>query len=185
MSIFNVQIVDAEYVKQNSDIEFNVETRLIDNSIMLSQRIDLLQLIGQELYVEVMTAVSGGTESSNQLTLINDYILPYVTQRAVYHLLPSLHGKIRNSNVVSQNSENSNAIDLQELKYKRDIQANLSQFLGERLVNFLCLNITDYPTYRTVTNKTDLIGRKQSYIGGIVLPDTSQINRNYDDSKNY
>jgi hypothetical protein len=63
-------------------------------------------------------------------------------------------------------------------------QANLSQFLGERLVNFLCLNISIYPKYGTVTNTTDLVGRKQSYIGGIVLPDKSQINRNYDDSKN-
>ncbi|MFM7088510.1 MAG: hypothetical protein ACKOW9_03185 [Candidatus Paceibacterota bacterium] len=170
--LLDVQFLSVETLKQNTDIEANVDDKVLNTNIMLAQQIEVQQLLGQTLYTEIQQAVSGATLTTVQRTLLDGYILPYLQQMTIYYAMPSIWGKMRNSSVVTQQGENSQAVGLDELKYRRDIVKNNAEFLGQRLVNFIKLHLSDYPNYYTATSTTDLHGRNNSYSGGLYLPDS-------------
>ena len=183
--LIDVQLLSVEKLKKNTDIEANVDDKVLNTNIMLAQRIEVQQLLGQTLYNEIQLAVSGNTLTTPQTTLIQGYIQPYLEQMTIYYALPSIWAKMRNSSLVTEQGENSNSVGLNELKFRRDIIKNNAQFLGQRLVAFINLNISDYPSYLQVNSNTDLLSRKTAYTGGLFIPDLPPYFRNYDDSHRY
>jgi hypothetical protein len=71
-------MVDEQWVKDNSPIDDNVDTKLLRNAMRTAQDIYIRDLIGSGLYDEVLTQINAGTLSADadNLLLVNTYIAP-------------------------------------------------------------------------------------------------------------
>ena len=74
-----------------------------------------------------------------------------------------------NKSVSGQNSDNSQPIDLEELKYLQAQLRDKAEFYTQRLADHLLANMTLYPEYTSADNIDDIKPSSNSYFAGMQL----------------
>jgi hypothetical protein len=138
-------------------------------NIIRAQEIEIQQILGTPLYQDILLKVSGNTLNSVETTLVRDYIFPCLVEYSVYYAMPSIWAKLENSSVINRNPENALSVDLPALKYRRGDIKNSAEFLGTRIVNFLCDQSNSFPLY--TSNSNDLYATHRIYDSGLVFDD--------------
>lgn len=171
-----VYLIDEAYLKANTTINLNVEESLLNNSILDAQEIRLQPLLGTKLYQKLLADVQG-TPSGVYKTLLDDYCLKVVAYWAWFESLPFIRYKAMNKGVQSQNSANSVPVELDELKFLTDKISNKAQFYSQRLVDYLCANMSLFPEYSQNTTIADIQPVDTDFDCGIYLGNSSNYNR--------
>jgi len=78
---------------------------LLDKRLLKCQRKYLRDLIGEDFYDEILTEFAAGTLTADNLTLLNDYIIPMLSYYLVYESLPDIRTNITSSGVVELSQE--------------------------------------------------------------------------------
>lgn len=165
-----VKFVSANYIKQNTIIEMNVDDSKITPVIIKVQRVYLQQILGSYFYDHLSDAVANSTLTTAEENLIRNYIQSMVAEYVVYEALPFLNYKATNKAISKESSEFSQASDLDEIKYLRSNIKDMAEFLSKRLSKYLCDNQSDFPEYQDPTQPENLPKNSRSYFGGIYLP---------------
>ena len=125
--------------------------------IGIAQDIHLQTLLGTKFYNNLLSKVSstGNTFNNDELTLVNDYIAPYLIQTAYFEMIPHLHYRTMNRAIVVGDMESATGVDIETMKYLRTIQQQRSDFYKMRLVDYLMTGrgqnlFPDYLTYSTI-----------------------------------
>jgi hypothetical protein len=100
-------------------------------------------------------SVTGNTFNSDELTLVNEYIAPYLIQTAYFEMIPSLHYRTMNRGIVQGEMESATSVDTETMKYLRGIQFQRANFYKMRLQDYLITGrgqnlFPDYNTYSTI-----------------------------------
>jgi len=112
--------------------------------------------------------------NSVETILVRDYIFPCLVEYSVFYAMPSIWAKLENSSVVNKQPENNNVVDLKGLQYRRDDVKNSAEFLGTRIIRFLCdQSSKSFPLYTASSN--DLYPARSIYDSGLVFSDNSII----------
>ena len=157
----NVLFIGETYLKENSNIDENVDVKEIIPSIADAQEMHLLPTLGSALYEDLKTKVDAGTTNAAEDTLISDYIAPMLVKFVQMELSTDLLYKYRDKGVMKKSSENSSAASYTDMRYLMDRWDNKAQFYKQRLVDYLCGNTATFPAYLQSPNSWD------------VLPDTN------------
>ena len=72
----NVLFISEAFVKDNTLLHENIDFKFIRPVIMLSQDIHLQPKLGTTMFNELKTQIIGGTLTTANTTLLNDYIQP-------------------------------------------------------------------------------------------------------------
>jgi hypothetical protein len=165
-----VKFVSADYVKQNTTIELNVDDAKLNSVILKAQRIYIQQVLGSYFYEHLSTQISGNTLTTLEEDLMRDYIQPALSEWTLYEVLPFLNYKATNKAVSKQSSEFSEASTLDEIKYLRNSVRDMASFFTQRLTKYLCDYQHLFPKYASPVTPENLSRKTKNYFSGVYIP---------------
>ena len=168
--------IGSQYLRDNSIINDNVDSKVLEPLIRVTQDKYIQSTIGTPLYekmIQLVEAANPALPSPVPVTgdykiLLEDYIIPVLVQYTVYEAVPFMNFKFRNKSISKQASDNSTPADLAELYYIRDNVLSTAQFYAERMSVYLCKNSNLFPEYHAST--TDLSPDPNNSFNGIHIP---------------
>ena len=163
-----VLFLSVDHLRDNTVINKNVDSELLEPFILLAQNIRIEQTIGTLLYNEIVTQIQGDSLSVLNKTLVDDYIQDALVHWAFYECLPFLRYKVMNNNVVSKTAENSTPLSREEAQDLREEIRNTAEFYTERLIDYIKNNTASFTEYTTNTG-SDVTPDTVNYYSGMNL----------------
>lgn len=167
-------LIGETYLKDSSYIDENVDVKLIRNSILESQELRILPILGTGLYNELMTQYTPPTTVTalNQ-TLVNTYIKPALKYWVLLDSALILTFKVMNKSVVKRTAENTETIQSSDLDMLMDHFRIRAEVYSEKLTKYLLANSTSYPLYTNPGNSIDTeYPKRNNYTQGLYLGGT-------------
>lgn len=168
-----VFFLSSDVLKERTTIDLNVEDKILDNSILDAQEIDLQNVIGTRLYNRLKTDVMNNSVTGTYKTLLDDYIFYFLLKYAQRRALLYMWVKFRNKGLMQQNSENSQPVDLSIFDKVRGEILNDCEFYSNRLKLFLMDYQDSLIEYRDWNNDNKLSNMNpdinNSYFSGLHL----------------
>jgi hypothetical protein len=179
-------LATAGEVISNSFTNANTDPALIStNTILLSELAHLKSAIGKKFYEELKTQNNGGTLTTANQTLMDDFLVRTLCWFARFEVINEIQSNSSSAGIVHNIDEFSTIIDPAELNaYKQDTYRKAEIYLKD-MIEFLddTDNSGDYPTY-TANAPCNTTTYKNH---GIIMYDSiySRPRRDYDSWKNY
>jgi hypothetical protein len=171
-----ILFITEDFVKQNSQLDENVDMKLIRSTIYDAQRDYILPILGTDLYNKLTSDISGSTLTGNYLSLTNDYVAEALLKWVIFELQFVLLYKMRNKNVSKQNSENSSPVDYTEHRYLMDHWRAKAETRSEDITRYLCANTDLFPEYTSNSDPEDIKPHGSNYTTSIYLGDGDYTN---------
>ncbi len=165
----NILIFGPQYFKDNSVVENNVADDVIEVIINKAQKVRIEPILGTDLYNKILNDISGSTLSGNYVTLVDEYIIPALIEWVQYDGTAYFNYKFTNKSVLTKNSEQSAAVGLDEIKYLRDGMRDMSEYLSQRITNYIKTNPSYFPEYYTNSTIDDIKPKSTVYFSGLYL----------------
>lgn len=144
-------------IKEDTPLSKNVDDKYLTETILYCQDIYIQKKIGSTLYDELKSDVNASTLTGVNKTLMDNYIRKalkwYVMAETVYEV----SFPVTNKGVVSRDGEASTAADRRAIDLVYERYKNKAEHYTQRLINFLCENDTDYPSYTDPGSGADVI----------------------------
>ena len=142
----NVQLISEAKIRQYTDMNDNVDSKLIVNAIREAQDIELQRILGTLLYNKVIDEVANSTLSGVYKTLVDEYVQNFLLYAVYYNTLEAIYLRPRNNGLLIPNGgENSDTADRSMYNVKRQSVKNKSEFYAEKLSQYLIENQNNYP----------------------------------------
>jgi hypothetical protein len=169
-----VLLISEVKLKNFTNINKNVDMDVLKAEVQVAQDIDLQTILGSRFYYHLLDQVqsTGNTFNSDELTLVNDYIQPYLIQTAYFNAIPHLYARTMNNGVTLGTMENSSSVDIETMKYLRSLQKQRADFYSQRLLDYLLTGRgqNKFPDYNSASTIDGMIpDRVQKYNNGIFL----------------
>ena len=167
-------IIKVDTYIAESPVNGNIDSQLILPTIKRVQKNIILSILGTALYNDLLSEIDSDPDLSGNVpyqTLVNDYITPCMVEYINAELPPDLTFKFTNKSIVKKNSENSQPVDLTEMRNIIQRATYRAQLEGERLIRYLVTNAnTLYPLYLNPGNTYDtVIPRATMFSTGMYL----------------
>lgn len=155
----NVLLISENKLKAFTTVNKSVDIDAIRSEILVSQDVHLQNLLGTKFYNSLLSKVSatGNTFTNDELTLVQDFIAPYLIHISYYEMLPALHLRTMNVGVVQPGALEGGrqGVDIATMQYLRGLQKQRSDFYQQRLVDYLNTGygqglFPDYLNYSTL-----------------------------------
>lgn len=171
MALEIIYIVEEPTVKQLTQIDENVDVKLLDKAIRNAQDIQIQTALGTALYNKILTDIKNNTLSGNYLTLVETYITPALVEWVLYYVIPSLLYKYRNKAIDTQGGDNAQPISRDEMERLQAEAKNVAEWYTKRLKDYMCQFNNLFPELQQ-NNTGDMIQPdKQNYSTNIYLGD--------------
>ena len=145
MSI-NTFLISETKLREFTDINNNVDSKLLTSNIVIAQDIHIQRVIGTVLYEKLMSDVKNNTLSGNYKTLLDDYIQDMLLWASYYEVLEAIYLRPRNNGLlIPTGGENSKDADMSLYEKKRTGAKNKMEFYADRLSRYLAYNQGLFP----------------------------------------
>ena len=139
--------IEIDRLKEFSVVNENLDNKLLEPTLIAVQDLFLRQILGKDLYNELKTQVDNSSVTSDNQTLLNDYIEPYLINKVIANCMLDITYKLRNKAVMTNNSDNGQVATLTDLSKLMGQYENRAEGYKKLLDEFLCDNGTTYPLY--------------------------------------
>lgn len=161
--------ITIEELKQTT-FNANLDNEYIAPALEEAQSIYLREIIGDLLYNSITNKIDDETLSGKYLTLVNQYIKPYLTYKVQSVIVIPLNNKTRNAGVINQYDQGFNTSTMKDTAYLADYYNSRAEFYANRLTTYLQKNSTDFPEYGysddNITQPTESQNVTTIYLGG-------------------
>lgn len=176
----NILFISETTLKDRSLLQDNIDPKLIRPTIKQCQDMYIEPILGTGLYRELQEQIEDATLTALNIKLLDYYITDCLSWYVASEMVMSLGFKLTNKNVLRKNSENSNEASLSELFDLMNYYKNKAEWYAQRISDYLCENIVDYPLYNNPGSGVDIIQpNSSSYSTGMYLGDTPKDYKNY------
>lgn len=139
-------IISEEKLREFTDINDNLDSKLLMNGVREAQDIYLQRLTGTSLYEYILNQIDANTLSGNYKKLVDDFIQPYLIYASYWECLDAIYTRPRNNGLLQPTGgENSEKADGTWYNRKRQMVENKMEYYGERLTNYLIQNEDQFP----------------------------------------
>lgn len=139
-------LISETKLRSFSDLNNNVDPKLLTTAIATAQDIYLQRLISTALYQKIINDVDTNTLAGNYLTLVDSFIVPYLIWASYWESLEYIYIRPRNNGLISPTGgENSTNVDTNLFEKKRQLADNKSQFYSTKLTQYLIQNQNLFP----------------------------------------
>ena len=166
----NVLFISEARLKSLTAIHDNVEPNDLMPFVLQAQDIYVQDVLGTKFYNSLKTNVSGASLTTEETTLINDYISPALANYSLYLAIPTLNYKFKNKSILNPSSEESLNTGFDEMKYLRENTLDTAQFYMARALDYLCDNSSAFPDYSQPGSDGMMPNKRSPYNSGIVMP---------------
>lgn len=139
--------IEIDRLKEFSTINENLDSKLLEPTLIAVQDLHLRQILGKNLYNELKTQIDADTVTALNQTLLNDYIEAYLLQKVVSECMLDITVKLRNKAVMTTSSDNGIVADLTQLSKMQGQYANRAEGYKNLMEEYLCENSSSYPLY--------------------------------------
>jgi len=160
-------IISEEYLKEMSIINGNTDMKILTPTIRLCQDKYIKPILGSDLFNEIISQIP--TLSAANQALMDGYVLPSMLHYIVCEATPVFKYRYANKGIMVNNSQNSNPIDFNEMRWLMDKWKNDAEWYAEQATKFLVENRNDYPLYDANTTCDKIKPNKTNYTTGINL----------------
>lgn len=167
--------IESTRLKNFSVISENLDNKLIEPTIVAVQDLYLRDIVGKDLYAELITQINANTVTSLNQTLLNDYIEPYLINKVISESVLDMTYKMRHKAIMTTNSDFGQVANLTDLSKIKGQYENRAEGYKNLLEKFMCDNGDDYPLYCPKN--------KESTLGGLYLGNPRYKNRYYEKNK--
>ena len=94
-------IISEAKLRQFTDVNNNLDTELIKNSVREAQDIALQRIIGTKLYNKILSDINADTLTGDYKTLVDDYIQDFLLYAAYYEALEAIYIRPRNNGLLT------------------------------------------------------------------------------------
>lgn len=145
---FKQIILSEQFVRAQSVINDSVDFKLLRPIIFMIQDTKLKQLLGSNLYNDILTQTTPPTSltGANQV-LVDDYILPCLHWYLVAEHCIVTKFRFMNKGIMEKNSDNSQQTSTDDLKFIERRYSNMAECYGQDMKNYIIANPTLYPSY--------------------------------------
>jgi len=161
-------LVSEQRMKQWTGLDENVRTEDIRVYIIQAQDIYVQDTLGTKFYNTIKSNIINNALTSDEETLLKDYVGPMLMQYALYLMLPHIKYKIVDKGILNGTSEETQATTLDELKYLRESTLNTAQFYNERVIEYFRDNPGMFPDYETPGTDGMYPNKQTPYFSGLV-----------------
>lgn len=139
-------IISEEKLREFTDINDNLDSKLLMNAVREAQDIYLQRLTGTSLYEYILAQIDANTLTGDYKHLVDAFIQPYLIYASYWEALDAIYTRPRNNGLLQPTGgENSEKADGTWYNRKRDIANNKMQYYGERLTNYLIQEQDKFP----------------------------------------
>lgn len=164
----SVILLSENAIKDNSIITNNLESKYIQQAVILAQEMCLQPLLGTTLLNEIYAQVQDDDIEDRIKTLLDDYIQPILLNAAISNIIVNVSMKIKNLGVVNTNDTNVNNFGLKDIQwYKAQYDYNADFFIN-RCRDYLVQNKEQFPEWPGC-NCNGMRGGQTNYKIGIVI----------------
>ena len=162
--------ITIEELKQTT-FNANLDDEYIAPALEEAQSIYLREIIGDLLYSSITSKIDEETLSGKYLTLVNQYIKPYLTYKVQSVIVIPLNNKTRNAGVIQQYDQGFNTSTMKDTAYLADYYNSRAEFYANRLTTYLQKNAADFPEYGysddNITQPTTSQNVTGIFLGGV------------------
>ena len=177
MAIQHTLFISATILKKDTALGGSVDDNLIMPYILLAQDMNILPVLGTDLYEAIKTKINGGTLTGDYKTLMETYIQPALVQFSFSQLAPYLRLRfVNNAVVVMGATEQSSSATYDDIKPLMDTATDAAEFYRQRMIDYLRNNSRSFPEYTSNTG-SDLDPTTRNYYSGINLDEAPISNR--------
>ena len=175
----NVLLISETKLKSFTNINKNVDMDLLKAEIKVAQDIDLQTALGTKFYNHLCNQItsSGNTFNANELTLVNDYIAPFLIHAAYHTAIPHIHYRTMNRGIMEGEAESARGVDIETMKYLRNVQRQRADFYQQRMLDWLMTGAGQnlFPDWNNTSSYDGMVPDKTAkYNAGIVLNHTTR-----------
>lgn len=165
-----IQFISETKVKDNSFINGNVDDKVLVPVILDCQIDYILPIIGSGIYNELVSQITNNTLTSDNTTLLQDYIHPCLIKYIEYEAPMFLNFKFTNANMGKKNTDESVPLSLEEMEKLTNKLRIKAEMRAERVTKFLKANFTLYPLYINPGSTVDTVHpQRNNYTCGLYL----------------
>jgi len=187
MSTIGKLLISEVKLKNYTNINKNVDMDVLKAEIQIAQDIDLQTILGTLFYKHLLDGIQqDGTTTWNadETTLVTEYVQPFLIQTAYFNAMPQLMYRTMNRGIVQGQMENAKPVDIETMKYLRNVQKTRADFYLQRLMDYLLIGRgqNKFPQYNTASTMDGMIpDRTQKYNNGIFLRNSTRKGYNLKD----
>ncbi|RZK46001.1 MAG: hypothetical protein EOO97_00050 [Pedobacter sp.] len=154
-----ILFISESQIKNQTNIETNVDGKILNNVIKDVQELQLKPILGNTLYNALLNEVgefivSGTTIPAGHQELLNDYVRPFMLNASVSDFIIWNQYKISNKGVLKLGDDQATPVQPQELEYLRNYYQNRASQHKANLVEYLKMNNQIQPGETHDTNVT-------------------------------
>jgi len=169
MAIQHTLFISATRLKKDTALGGSVDDNLIMPYILLAQDMNILPVLGTDLYEAIKTKIQGGSLTGDYKTLVETYIQPALVQFAFSTLAPYLRLRFSNNSVVVMGAtEQSSSASYDDIKPLMETATDAAEFYRQRLIDYLRNNSSLFSEYSS-NSGADLDPTTNNYFAGIQL----------------
>ena len=180
MSTIGKLLISELKLKNYTNINKNVDMDVLKAEIQIAQDIDVQTILGTLFYKHLLNGilVDGTTTWNNdEKELVNEYLQPFLVQTAYFNAIPQIMYRTMNRGIVEGEMQNAKSVDIETMKYLRNVQKARADFYLQRLMDYLLTGNgqNKFPQYNTASTQDGMIpNRIQKYNNGIYLNQSSR-----------
>jgi hypothetical protein len=185
-----ILFIDTSYLKNTTEIDDNVDDKLLRTSIQYMQDKFILPILGNNMFEQWKLWIQSGVTlqnnaayyfDANNLYVLETFIQPTLASSCMMELVYKINWQIRNKGIESARSEFSNPVTTKELNWLSENYRETASFYAQRTTQFLQANPDIFqnwlnPQLGTSGNGADLYyPEKTKYFCGIHMPDSTSV----------
>ncbi len=134
--------ISERFVKQNSEIDSNVDVNFLRPTIWYCQKEFIEKSLGTVFYDDLITKVIAGTLAGDELNLVNNYLADALLMWVRSEVQVPMTFKYKNKSVGKNTDPNQQPVDLAEHEYLRNYYRMKAEYFTKRMEDYLCANET-------------------------------------------
>ena len=180
MSTIGKLLISEVKLKNYTNINKNVDMDVLKAEIQIAQDIDVQTILGTKFYKHLLDGIlADGTTTWNadERELVNDYLQPFLVQTAYFNAIPQIMYRTMNRGIVEGEMQNAKSVDIETMKYLRNVQKSRADFYLQRLMDYLLTGRgqNKFPQYNSSSTEDGMIpNRVQKYNNGIYLSQSTR-----------
>lgn len=165
-----VFLVTESYVLDKTNLDRNLLSHNLKASMILSQKINVTEIIGDSLIDKIYSDINSGTLTGNYKTLVDDYLVDVVTYWTLYYAVTNLLSKISNRGLQQEFSENSSQADITVYRTLKSEFQNMGEYFSQRANKWVFKNRDLFPEYEICSSDgSQPANPNNKFYGGLVI----------------
>lgn len=163
-------LISTDKLKKRGYIHGNVEDSVLRTLIIRVQDTIVEPVLGTPLFKRLLAGIDADDLNADEITLMDDYIVPVMVAGCDYRSVGVITYQIRNKSVGLTQDEHLKAVSESEnVRIKDELQSDMNHY-KERLIGYLKDNYTLYPEYTECSgNYEDLNPTKKTVKSNISI----------------